>query len=151
MNNYVPPEMPNYPENLDDFLKILAPYFKEERPLDLFFELFIIDVTGNLPQKTKEIINQFSQKHPKFFEETKGNWLEFVKLKLNLSNTIEVAILDLWYRNSENAKKAGWVYHPWHYAMNFSENYLAEGSKIDIWEGNQLEMAKERIRQHSHS
>ena len=148
MENYTPPQMPDYPDDIDSFYQVIKPYYDEERPLDLFFELLIIDVLGYLPEKTESVIEEFSKKHPTFFEPTNGNWREYVIKTLELSNTINIAILDLWYRNSENAKNSDWEYHPWHYAMNFIENYFAEDSKVDVWEGNALEEAKQLIREY---
>jgi hypothetical protein len=148
MEEYTPPQMPEYPTDLDSFYQVIKPYYDEERPLDLFFELLIIDVLGYLPEQTKLAIEEFSNKHTRFFESTNGDWKEYVKKTLELSSTIEIAILDLWYRNSQNAKDSGWEYQPWHYAMNFIDNYFAENSKVDIWEGNALEEAKRLIREH---
>ncbi len=39
---YTPPVMPEYPESYSDVMKTLAPYYQEERPLDYFFELYVI-------------------------------------------------------------------------------------------------------------
>jgi hypothetical protein len=64
---------------------------------------------------------------------------------LNLSETIDIAILDLWHRNRQQALDQGWDYHPWHYAQNFRTNYAAEGSRVDVWEGDALVQAKARI------
>jgi len=148
MENYTPPQMPEYPIDLDSFYQVIKPYYDEERPLDLFFELLIIDVLGYLPEQTKSVIEEFSKEHPTFFESANGNWREYVIKTLELSNTIDIAILDLWYRNSNNAKNSGWEYHPWHYAMNFIDNYFADDSKVDVWEGNALEEAKLAIKEH---
>jgi hypothetical protein len=151
MSEYTPPEMPAYPRDIDSFHQILKPYYDAQQPLDLFFELLIIDVLGYLPEVTNAVINEFSQNHPTFFKETSGDWREYVRSKLDLSNTIDVAILDLWIRNSKKAKEEGWEYHPWHYAMNFIDNYFAEDSKVDVWSGNALKEAKARIASYKNS
>ncbi|MDP2560108.1 hypothetical protein [Psychrobium sp. 1_MG-2023] len=142
---YIPPSMPAYPESYEGVMATFAPYYQAERPLDYFFELYIIRVLEKLPNCSKVALEEFNKKHPSFFESTNGSWRAYVKQKLNLSNTIEVAIWDLWIRNSANAKNNGWEYHPWHFAQSFLENYFAEGSKVDVWEGNSLELAKQRI------
>ncbi|MDJ0652933.1 MAG: hypothetical protein QNJ40_02185 [Xanthomonadales bacterium] len=80
-----------------------------------------------------------------------GTWKQFVSDSLNLSDTIEVAIWDLWIRNSQNARKDGWSYHPWHFAQNFLDNYFAEGSEVDVWVGDALESAKSRIKEFRHA
>ncbi|QUI65067.1 hypothetical protein GSF04_22360 [Pseudoalteromonas sp. A22] len=142
---YVPPKMPEYPKSYDDVMITLAPHYQAEQPLDYFFELYIISVLEKLPNETEAALQEFNRKHPSFFESTNGDWRVYVKQQLHLSNTIDVAIWDLWIRNSANAKNNGWEYHPWHFAQNFLENYFAEGSKIDIWEGNSVEIAKQKI------
>jgi hypothetical protein len=142
---YTPPVMPEYPQSYTDIMTTLAPYHHAERPLDYFFELYVISTLNKLPEETELALEEFNNKHPSFFESTNGDWKAYVKKQLHLSDTIEIAVWDLWIRNSANAKNYGWEYHPWHYAQNFLDNYSADGSKVDIWEGNSLELAKKRI------
>ena len=89
-----------------------------------------------------------SNKHTTFFEAHGGDWQQYVVKTSHLSDTIEVAIWDLWIRNSANARAKGWEYHPWHYAQNFADNFFAEGSRVDVWEGNALKEARKRIEAH---
>jgi hypothetical protein len=142
---YIPPVMPEYPRTYVDVMTTLAPYYKSERPIDYFFEIYVISTINKLPEETEFALEEFNSKHPSFFESTNGDWKAYVKKQLHLSSTIEVAIWDLWIRNSVSANDSGWKYHPWHYAQNFLDEYSAEGSKVDIWEGNSLELAKNRI------
>ena len=137
--------MPDYPVTYEGVMATLAPYYRAERPLDYFFELYIINVLEKLPVESTAALGEFNSKHPSFFESTEGNWQAFVKEQLHLSDTIEIAIWDLWIRNSDNAKNNGWVYHPWHFAQNFVDNYFSEDSKVDVWEGDSLALAKNRI------
>ena len=145
---YTPPEMPPFPTDYDGVIAALAPYYHEERPLDFFFEMYVVDVINQLPANTLTALADFSQKHPTFFEKHDGDWRRYVVEESRLSDTIEVAIWDLWIRNSQNATDSGWEYHPWHYAVNFSTNFFAEGSRVDVWEDNSLEEARKRIESH---
>lgn len=145
---YIPPKMPPFPTNYDEVMKTLAPYYHDQRPLDYFFEMYVIDVLDKLPEATSRALDEFSTKHPTFFEKHNGDWRKYVVAESHLSDTIEVAIWDLWIRNSANARQAGWQYHPWHYAQNFADNYFADDTKVDVWEGNALEQAKQRIEAH---
>lgn len=147
MEIYQPPTMPNYPTTVDEFLTILKPFYDDEQPLDLFFELYIIDTIGSLPENTKKVILQFCEKHPSFFVDEQNDWKGSLVKQFDLSPTINIAILDLWYRNVAISKKGGWYYHPWHFAKNFKDNYFADGSKVDVWEGTSLVDAKELIDQ----
>ena len=145
-DQYTPPKMPPFPTDYDGVMMVLAPYYHEQRPLDFFFEMYIVDVIEQLPSETITALGEFSTKHPTFFENHGGDWRQYVVKESHLSETIEVAIWDLWIRNSANANDDGWQYHPWHYAQNFADNFFAEGSRVDVWEGNALEEARERIR-----
>ncbi len=142
---YVPPVMPEYPISYEDIMKTLAPYYQAKRPLDYFFELFVIDTLEQLPSGSIEALTEFSRRHPTFFESSNGDWKQYVKTEFHLSETIEIAVWDLWITNSKNAENEGWAYHPWHYAQNFFYEYTADNSKVDVWGGNALELAKERI------
>ncbi|MFN9941225.1 MAG: hypothetical protein ACK56I_17275, partial [bacterium] len=140
--------MPSFPTDYNTVIKVLAPYHQAKRPLDFFFEMYVVDVIEELPQETKAAFEDFSKRHPTFFASHKGHWREFVVRESKLSDTIEIAIWDLWIRNSTNAQNGGWKYHPWHFAQDFSRNYFAEGSRVDVWDGNALEDARNRIEVH---
>jgi len=142
---YKPPKMPAFPASLEALYRTIAPYYRDQRPLDLFFEFFIVDILGLLPYATQNAIDELTTKHPTFFAATNGDWRAGVRKMLNLSETIDIAILDLWYRNRQTASDQGWNYHPWHYAQNFRANYVAKGSRVDVWEDDALEQAKARI------
>ena len=141
---YVPPTMPAFPADLPEITAVFAPYMREARPLDFFFEMFVLDVLGELPQTTQRALAELVFSHGAFGA-IDGDWRRGVREGFHLSPTIEVAILDLWYRNRSGAAAAGWVLHPWHFAALFLDNYFADGSQVDVWQGNALELARERI------
>ncbi len=145
---FIPPQMPPFPVDYDGVMKALAPYYQRKCPLDFFFEMYVVSVIERLPQETISALADFSTKHPIAFSAHGGDWRQYVVTESHLSDTIEVAIWDLWIRNSANAKRDGWEYHPWHYAQNFAENYFADGSRVDVWEGSALEDAKKRIQEY---
>ncbi len=144
MSKYCPPEIANYPKDKDSFLSFLSAYMQEQKPADLFFEFFIIDTIGDLPTETLILIDEYFKENILTFKD-KGEWRKAVKTWFRLSETIEIAILDLWYRHSEKAKSDGWHYLPWHFAMNFIDEYFKEGSRIDFWPGNSYQEALARI------
>lgn len=121
----------------------LAPYFQERRPAELFLEFLIVDVIEGLPEATIAAIEAFTEKTPAM--RVVGEWRLHIRKSFNLSDTIDIAILDLWYRNGDIALSKGWKYHPRHFAMNFIEQYFADGSRVDVWEGDALAIAKDRI------
>lgn len=137
---------------LFDFFRKKKETGKEDRryidnPVFIFFENFILDTIGYLPEEKIEIIEQMDL--ASVFKTEQKDWKEIVKEVLGLSDTIEIAILDLWYKNKAILKEQGMDYEPVQYAKDFVDNYLKEGSLVDVWEGDNLAQAKERIKQAS--
>jgi hypothetical protein len=64
---YKPPKMPAFPTSLEELYRTIAPYYRDQRPLDLFFEFFIVDVLGLLPSATQNAIDELTSKHPTLF------------------------------------------------------------------------------------
>jgi hypothetical protein len=142
---FVPPQMPEFPRTCDELISVMAPYHRDRRLIDLFFEFLVVDVVGKLPEETHDAIADFAKQTPPFHEAFSGGWQRWVREKCHLSATIDTAILDLWYHNGDNAKAAGWSLESWYFAQIFTANYFMDGSMVDIWRGNALEMARVRI------
>ena len=117
----------------------------KDSPILILFENYILDTIGQLPVDKKNGMNDLGLDNV-FKTETK-DWKEIVRQVLNLSDTIDIAILDLWYKNREIAKRQSIDYEPTQYAMDFADNYLKDDSKVDVWEGDSLEVARQRIEQ----
>lgn len=115
-------------------------------PINIFFEALILDVLGKLPREREAAIE--SMKLQQVLGTTAVTWREAVRETLSLSNTIDIAILDLWYVNSEAARKSGVDYEPEHFARDFADKYFEEGSRVDVWPGDALQQAKFRIARH---
>ena len=143
----------DFPRDYAGLIRELAPYHHEGRPLEFFFVMYVLDVIEELPDQSRNALAEFFKKHPTICEEV----LEFgTMLKgqacgddwrpgSKLSDTIETAIWDLWTRNSSIAREKGVEYHPRQFALGFVDNYYAEGSRVDVWEGNALAEARQRI------
>jgi len=127
----------------DDANTFEKPRYKEN-PMHIFFENFILSVIDKLPSDKVEKLN--SMNLAKVFNTEPNDWKIIIKKVLNLSDTIEIAILDLWYRNREISLRQGTNYEPAKFAMDFVDNYYEEDSKVDVWEGHSLAQAMERIR-----
>ena len=117
----------------------------EKSPMSIFFENFVLATINKLPEDKTAKLNSIDLSRI-FNTETK-DWKIVVKQVLHLSETIEIAILDLWYKNQELAAQRNVEYHPNQFAIDFVDNFLKEGSRIDIWTGDSLEEAKKRIKQ----
>jgi hypothetical protein len=143
---YTPPEMPPFPKTTEELFIELAPYHQRQETLELFSEFYVVDVIGMLPAETSAVIANFFANHAPNFVPANGDWRSGVKNSLNFSETIDIAILDLWYRNTDISLRDGWTLHPWHFAKLFLNNYFADNSTVDVWPGDALHQAKERIR-----
>lgn len=115
----------------------------KESPILILFENYILDTIGQLPVDKKNGLNDLGL--DKVFKTQIKDWKQIVRQVLNLSDTIDIAILDLWYKNREIALQQSIDYLPTQYAMDFADNYLKEDSKVDVWEGDSLDVAKQRI------
>jgi hypothetical protein len=81
----------------------------------------------------------------KVFSTRASEWRAVLRETLHLSDTIEVAILDLWYRNRDALRKQGQEYEPIAFSQDFTDNYFAENSKVDVWPDGALDAARKRI------
>lgn len=117
---------------------------KTDMNVNVFFKAFILDELKELPTEKRDMIEKMNL--DKVFSTDFNDWKKTIKKILNLSDTIEIAIKDLWLRNSEIAKNEGNELNADQFADLFIENYYAENSKIDIW-GNETDLsdAKKRI------
>ena len=117
---------------------------KTDININVFFKAYILDTLKELPSEKNAMIEQMN--FDKVFSTDFGNWKKTIKKVLNLSDTIEIAIKDLWLRNSAIAKNDGTVLSAGQFADLFIENYYLENSKVDIWENeSDLNKAKKRI------
>ena len=112
--------------------------------MNMLFESFILDTIGKLPDDRVAQLN--SMDLSKVFKTEPKDWKLIIKQVLNLSDTIEIAILDLWYKNQDIASKQGIDYDAVQFAIDFVDNYYKDDSKIDVWTDDTLAQAKERIR-----
>jgi len=117
-----------------------------DSPMDLFFESLILDTIGVLPSEKNTEFNALNLHET--FKVDPMDWKLITKKVLDLSDTIEIAILDLWIRNRDIATGQNIKYEPSQFAIGFVENYYKEDSKVDVWEGDNLEQAKRRIEEY---
>ncbi|WP_194767413.1 hypothetical protein [Tamlana sp. I1] len=117
---------------------------KTDMNINVFFKAFILDTLKELPTEKSELIRNINLDN--VFSTDFNDWKKTIKKVLNLSDTIEIAIKDLWLRNSEIAKNDGTELNADQFADLFIENYYVENSKVDIWESEfDLNNVKKRI------
>jgi hypothetical protein len=113
------------------------------QPINLLFEAFVLDVIGQLPAAKRQTLQAMNLQ--KVFSTQASEWRAVLRETLHLSDTIGVAILDLWYRNREALRKQGQEYPPVAFSQDFTDNYFADDSKVDVWPDGALDAAKKRI------
>ncbi|WP_207420275.1 hypothetical protein [Desertivirga brevis] len=76
------------------------------------------------------------------FSLPEADWKVVIAKVLNLSETIDIAIWDLWIK----FEKKKYEYTIEDYASDFIDQYYKEDSRVDVWQSEeQLELAKRRI------
>ena len=117
---------------------------KTDMNINVFFKAFILDTLKKLPTEKNEMIENMNL--DKVFSTDFNDWKKTIKKVLNLSDTIEITIKDLWLRNSEISKNNKNELTADQFADLFIENYYVENSKVDIWKNeSDLDNAKKRI------
>lgn len=112
----------------------------ELNPTYILFENYVLDTIGALtPEKLAHLQALDIQGR---FGTKACAWREAVHEFLGLSQTIDIAIRDLWFQNVDKAAEEGWAFTPEEFAVNFVDEYYREGSKIDVWAGDALEVAQ---------
>ncbi len=114
-----------------------------KQPINLLFEAFVLDVIGHLPDAKRQTLQAMNLQ--KVFSTQASEWRGVLRETLHLSDTIEVAILDLWYRNRDVLRKQGQEYDPVAFSQDFADHYFADDSKVDMWPDGALDAAKKRI------
>jgi hypothetical protein len=135
-----------FPLSLSEVYSALEPYMSEEKPMDFFFEFYIMDVIGVLPPETVDALSEFVVENAEAFET--GDWRSEVIVGFGLSDTIDVAILDRWLQNSGPARHEVDAYYAPRFAIDFSAEYFSYEGEIDEWSDESLAVAKARIAAH---
>lgn len=132
-----------FPLSLSDVYAAIEPYMNQEKPMDFFFEFYIMDVVGVLPQKAVDALDEFVAENAEAFEA--GSWRSEVTIGFELSDTIDIAILDRWLEKGGPARYEVDPYYPLRFATDFSAEYFSYEGTIDEWSKESLAAAKARI------
>ena len=126
--NYTPLDHPRYKAN----------------PIYLIFECYIEDAIGHLPEIKSKTLQEMNLQ--KVFKTKASDWKAVIRETLHLSGTIDIAILDFWYLNREQFEDDNGIPNTYLFSQVFTDDYMADGSKIDVWPPGTLTAAKARIR-----
>lgn len=115
----------------------------QETPVYLFFEKYVLDVIGKLPQDKIDILQHINLQAT--FSTRSSEWKDVIREVLKLSSTIDIAILSYWYKKREIAQAQGITIDPDLFSKEFVDAYFEENSVIDVWTDKTLNEAKELI------
>ena len=103
----------------------------QENPIFLFFEEYVLAVIAELDEERIAEIQELDLQ--RIFGTQASYWPLVVTEVLDLSDTIEVTILDRWIRTRDKFLEHGQRYDPVAFAQDFTDLYTAEGSEVDTW------------------
>lgn len=115
----------------------------KQSPINIFFEDLILDVLGQLSAERSSAAQEMNLQ--KVFSTRASEWKAVIRETLHLSETFDIAVLDLWIRNREHYNESSEGYRA--FAQDFADKYMADGSKVDVWPDGALAAAKARIHQ----
>lgn len=115
----------------------------QKTPVYLFFEKYVLDVIGELPQEKIDILQKINLQAT--FGTQSTAWKDVIREVLRLSTTIDIAILNQWYQLLENAQADAVEINTSMFCKNFVDAYFEENSHIDVWTEESLTEAKTRI------
>ena len=115
----------------------------KDKPVYLFFEKYIMDVIGALPEEKNDILQNINLQH--VFGAKSHQWRDVVVEVLQLSPTINIAILEQWYRAKETTYSHNSEVDAIQFSKDFVDRYFEEHSNIDQWTEETLTQAKAYI------
>lgn len=115
----------------------------EKAPIKRLVDTYVMDVIGALSSEISAKMDQLNLQ--RVFKTKASGWREVLRETLDLSDTFDTAILDLWLRWTDAALAEGREYSPEQFTVGFTDNYFAADSKIDVWSPGALEAARARI------
>ena len=118
----------------------------QDKPVLLFFEKFVLDILGELDSKQRKILDELDLKT--VFGTRSSHWRDVIIEVLHLSNTIQIAVLDEWFKYIDKKEKQESSADAVTFTTEFADSYFNDNSNIDVWPNeDSLEEAKQRIRQ----
>lgn len=115
----------------------------KEKPVLLLFEILVLDVIGRLSPERRQGVQELNVQ--KIFNTKSEHWKSALREILQLSTTIETAILNTWYTKLDENGGTDENIDTEAFSKEFSDRYFEEGSQIDTWPEGALEKAKEFI------
>ncbi len=117
----------------------------KDTPVYLFFENYVLNVTGALPADKQDILQNINLQE--IFSTQSSNWKDAVKEVLHLSSTIDIAIMYQWHLYLEKTDSESQEPNSQTFSRSFVDAYFTKDSKIDVWTEESLMVAKRYIQE----
>ncbi|MDH5257075.1 MAG: hypothetical protein OEX07_03675 [Gammaproteobacteria bacterium] len=117
----------------------------KDTPVYLFFEKYILNVIGCLPEDKQDILQNINLQE--IFNSQSSNWRNVVREVLHLSSTIDLAIMYQWHLYLDNAQSHGLELDPIAFSQLFVDEYFSDNSSIDVWTEETLMDAKQFVQE----
>lgn len=118
----------------------------QDKPVLLFFEKFVLDIIGELESKQRKILDELDLKT--VFGTQASHWRDVITEVLHLSNTIQIAVLDEWFKYIDIKETDNERANAITFTQEFTDSYFEDNSYIDVWpDEDSLEAARQRIQQ----
>ena len=82
----------------------------------------------------------------KVFKTQASAWKAVIRETLLLSDTIDIAIQDLWYQNREDFMNNEGQFDTYLFSQVFTNEFMEDGRMLDVWPPGALDAAQARIR-----
>ena len=111
----------------------------QDKPALLFFENYIVDLLGHLPAEKNQYLEDMRLQD--IFNTQAVEWRDVVRETLQLSDTIDICILDRWLQLQEqdDPRSAD------EFCKQFADEYFDESSDLDVWDRESLLEAITRV------
>lgn len=103
----------------------------KDRPAYIFFEKYVMDIIGELNEEKLAVLEGLDLQQ--VFGTQNTEWRKVIEEALQLSKTIEIAVLDEWYKYADQLREQDIEPDPKTFTLQFVDSYFAEGSMIDVW------------------
>jgi len=118
----------------------------QENPIYLFFEEYIRYLLGQVTETREASINELNLQ--KIFNTKSSDWKDVIVEVLHLSDTFHIAVWDLWIANKDHFVDDEGEYDYIWFSQVFTDKFMEEDSKVDVWTEDALKLAKERIKEY---
>ena len=123
-----------FPKSTDDLYDEMQTEEYANRPIDLFFELYVVDVIGLLPDETKLIISEFLIENKEELEVLEPVLKCFIRDCFSFSNKIDREVSIQWKKDLTRRKGVMSQEHSRAFAKKFVRDFYVQKKELELKE-----------------